>query len=128
MVGTAGAADYRFTVQPDWSRLPKEIVLGDVAGIAVDRQDRVYLFNRGAHPVVVLSKEGEYLNSWGHGLFANAHGAYIGPDRRFKREGPPAGMEGRRADDVAGDLGDAAAPNMSQEEIDAMMKPSKVIL
>ena len=80
MVDLTDAAEYKFTVQSDWSRLPKEIELGDVAGIAVDRQDRVYLFNRGAHPVVVLSKSGEYLNSWGHGLFVNAHGAYIGPD------------------------------------------------
>lgn len=55
-------------------------------------------------------------------------GAYIGPDRRFKREGPPAGMEGRRADDAAGELGAAASPNMSQDEIDALMKPSKVVL
>lgn len=55
-------------------------------------------------------------------------GAYIGPDRRFKREGPPAGMEGRRSDDLGAEVGDAAAPNMSQEEIDAMMKPSKVNL
>jgi streptogramin lyase len=79
----AGAEDgktYRFAVQPDWGRLPNEIELGDVAGIAIDRHDRVYLFNRGAHPVVVLSNTGEYLNSWGHGVFENAHGAYIGPD------------------------------------------------
>lgn len=55
-------------------------------------------------------------------------GAYIGPDRRFKREGPPVGMEGRRSDDLGAEVGEAAAPNMSQEEIDAMMKPSKVNL
>jgi hypothetical protein len=80
VVGSAGAADYKFAVQPGWGHLPNEIVLGDVAGIAVDKQDRVYLFNRGAHPVVVLSQDGEFLNSWGHGVFANAHGAFIGPD------------------------------------------------
>jgi CheY-like chemotaxis protein len=55
-------------------------------------------------------------------------GAYIGPDRRFKREGPPPGMEGRRSDDLGAEVGMAAAPNMSQEEIDAMMKPGKVML
>lgn len=55
-------------------------------------------------------------------------GAYIGPDRRFKREGPPAGMDGRRSDDLGAEVGHAEAPNMSQEEIDAMMKPAKVVL
>jgi streptogramin lyase len=74
------AASYKFAPQPDWAQLPSEIQLGDVAGIAVGRQDRVYLFNRGAHPVVVLDKSGEFLTSWGHGVFENAHGAYIGPD------------------------------------------------
>jgi streptogramin lyase len=81
VVGSNTSAGYQFAAQPDWSRLPNEIELGDVAGIAIDKQDRVYLFNRGAHPVVVLSKSGEYLNSWGQGIFVNPHGAYIGPDQ-----------------------------------------------
>lgn len=71
---------FKFTVQSDWAKLPDEIVLGDVAGIAVDEKDRVYLFNRGQHPVVVLDKAGTFLNSWGHGVFSNAHGAHIGHD------------------------------------------------
>ena len=71
-----------FLFQPveAWEQLPPEIVLGDVAGIAVDSKDRVYLFNRGAHPVVVLNREGQFLSSWGQGVFSNAHGASIGPD------------------------------------------------
>ncbi|MBS0332550.1 MAG: response regulator [Proteobacteria bacterium] len=52
--------------------------------------------------------------------------SYVGPDRRFKREGPPAGMEGRREDDLHGQLGDASEPNLSQDEINAMMRPAKV--
>ena len=72
----------QFQFQPisAWEQLPPEIVLGDVAGIAVDSQDRVYLFNRGDHPVVVLNREGTFLRSWGQGIFSNAHGASIGPD------------------------------------------------
>jgi CheY-like chemotaxis protein len=53
---------------------------------------------------------------------------YVGPDRRFKRLGPPPGMDGRRSDDLDADLGAATTPNMSQDEIDALMKPSKVAL
>ncbi len=71
-----------FLFQPveAWEQLPPDIVLGDVAGIAVDSKDRVYLFNRGNHPVVVLDREGKFLNAWGQGVFSNAHGASIGPD------------------------------------------------
>jgi CheY-like chemotaxis protein len=54
--------------------------------------------------------------------------SYCGPDRRFKREGPPPGMTGRRAEDLDTDVGDASGPNMSQEMIDSLMKPSKVAL
>jgi hypothetical protein len=71
---------FNFAPLPHWSKLPDEIVLGDVAGIAIDPNDRVYLFNRGAHPVVVLSKTGDFVTSWGHGVFANPHGAHIGLD------------------------------------------------
>lgn len=55
-------------------------------------------------------------------------GNYIGPDRRFKFEGPPAGSEGRRENDLKAPLGDAGEPNMSQNEIDLMIKPQKVLI
>ncbi len=63
-----------------WGELPPGIVLGDVAAVAVDRRDRVFLFNRGSHPMVVLDREGRFLDSWGHGVFRNPHGLHIGPD------------------------------------------------
>ena len=50
---------------------------------------------------------------------------YIGPDRRFKNTGPPDGV-GRRKTDLTSDLGAAVEPNMSQEEIDSLLKPTKV--
>lgn len=53
---------------------------------------------------------------------------YVGPDRRFKNEGPPNGLNGRRSTDLSGEVGTALVPNMSQEEIDALMKPQKVAL
>jgi CheY-like chemotaxis protein len=53
---------------------------------------------------------------------------YCGPDRRFKRLGPPYGVDGRRHDDLKGNVGEAKSPNMSQDEIDALMSPSKVAL
>jgi CheY-like chemotaxis protein len=53
--------------------------------------------------------------------------SYVGPDRRFKQVGPPAEFpDGRRRDDVSIDLGDAAAPNLSQDELDNMVKPQKI--
>ena len=40
----------------------------------MDSRDRVYCFNRSAeHPVLVFDRDGNYLSSWGAGLFAFPH-------------------------------------------------------
>ena len=52
--------------------------------------------------------------------------SYVGPDRRFKYEGPPIGMEGRRRDDLPAEVGNAQEANMSQDEINNLMKVAKV--
>ena len=76
-----GSGNYTYTPVENWGNFPDEVILGDVAGIAIDANDQVYLFNRGQHPVVVLSQNGELLRTWGHGIFTNPHGASIGPDQ-----------------------------------------------
>lgn len=53
---------------------------------------------------------------------------YVGPDRRFKFQGPPPGTDGRREGDLKGDVGIATEPNMSQADIDALMQPTRVAL
>lgn len=60
--------------------------------------------------------------------FVEIETGYVGPDRRFKFEGPPAGSDGRRATDLSSEVGDAKEENLSQDELDAMFKPQKVSL
>lgn len=55
-------------------------------------------------------------------------GNYVGPDRRFKFEGPPVGSDGRRESDLKSPLGDAQEPNLSNDEIESMFKPQRVLL
>ena len=76
-----GYGNYTYIPIENWGNSSDEIILGDVAGIAIDAKDDVYLFNRGEHPVVVLSQHGDVLRTWGHGIFKNPHGASIGPDQ-----------------------------------------------
>ena len=53
----------------------------DGAAVCVDSKDNVYVFNRGAHPVIVFDRDGQFLRSWGEDIgFVNAHGAAAGPD------------------------------------------------
>jgi sugar lactone lactonase YvrE len=53
---------------------------GDVAGVAVDSEDRVYVLRRGATPVTVLDPGGQVLHRWGAGEFVKPHLISIGPD------------------------------------------------
>jgi DNA-binding beta-propeller fold protein YncE len=77
---TLGGGQYTYRAVENWARLPDGWQLGDVAGIGVDRNDHVYLFHRGAHPVVVLDRDGNYVRSWGDGVFKRPHGVHMGPD------------------------------------------------
>lgn len=54
--------------------------------------------------------------------------AYTGPDRRFKNTGVPNGAVGRRKTDLSAEIGEASRPNMSQDQIDSLMKPQRVAL
>ncbi len=75
-----GSGDFTYQPEDGWGRLPDGWKLGDVAALAVDRHDNVYAFNRSEHPVIVFDRQGNFLRSWGEGVFKNAHGLHIGPD------------------------------------------------
>ena len=75
-----GAHRLEYEVLQGWERLPEGWSFVEVAGVAVDSRDRVYVFNRGDHPVIVFDKEGQFLNAWGEDIFSNAHGIFIDRD------------------------------------------------
>ena len=64
----------------DWGRLPQGWSFVEATSVAVDPDDRVWVFNRGAHPVIAFDRDGNFLRSWGEGTFRRAHGITAGPD------------------------------------------------
>lgn len=63
-----------FQVDPAWpKRRPAGVPWGQVPGIAVDRQDRVWMFTRTKPPVQVYAPDGTYLFGWGSEHVAVAH-------------------------------------------------------
>ena len=74
-----GAGTHVYEQLESWEKLPEGWVLGQT-GIVTDSQDRVYLFNRGDHPLIVLDRDGKFLNSWGEGQLPDAHGMFIDAD------------------------------------------------
>jgi DNA-binding beta-propeller fold protein YncE len=83
MTGTGiriGSGELTFELVPDWEQLPSGWSHGDVAGVDTDAQNRVYVFNRGEHPVIVYEPDGRFLASWGEGVFTRPHGITIRAD------------------------------------------------
>jgi hypothetical protein len=78
VLGTDG---YRYEIVDDWAKLPPGFALdADCAAVGVDRRDNVYVFNRGPHPMLVFDRDGNFLRSWGEGVFRRAHGIHMAPD------------------------------------------------
>lgn len=75
-----GRDKYTYELVDGWAKCPKGWSFIDVCGLSIDSQDRVYILNRGAHPVMVFDREGNLLTSWGEGFFKRAHGTCIGRD------------------------------------------------
>lgn len=73
---------FKFEVVEGWGKLPQGLRLGaDIPGVATDAQDRVYVFNRSEHPVVVFESDGRFLGTWGEDdIPGRPHGITITPD------------------------------------------------
>jgi len=80
MVTKLGDGDLTYEVALDWARLPEGWSFHEVADTAVDSHDRVYVFNRGEHPMIVFDSAGNFVASWGEEVFKRPHGVTIGPD------------------------------------------------
>jgi DNA-binding beta-propeller fold protein YncE len=65
---------------PDWPRLPKGWNFGECSGAAVDRQDNVWVFNRGAHPIIQFDANGNMLQAWSGEMIKSAHRIRVDPD------------------------------------------------
>jgi DNA-binding beta-propeller fold protein YncE len=77
---TLGKDKYTYEVIEHWAKLPNDWTFKEVGGVGVDARDNVYVFSRGAHPMMVFDRDGNFLRSWGEGLFPRAHGVTMAPD------------------------------------------------
>ena len=114
-----GTAPYTYEVAEGWGVLPDGWSFREAAAVGTDSNDNVYVFNRGEHPMIVFDREGNFLRSWGEGLFPRAHGVTMGPDdtiyctddgdhtvRKCKLDGTvlfTLGLSGKHAPFMSGD-------------------------
>ena len=75
-----GQGTHQYTVQENWWTLPEGWEFGWVPAVTVDSQDRVYVYSRSEHPMVVFDREGNFINAWGDDILKDAHGIFIDAD------------------------------------------------
>jgi DNA-binding beta-propeller fold protein YncE len=81
MAKIVGTGKYTYEMNEDWAHLPEGMEM-PAASVYGDSQDRIYCFNRAPeHPIVVFDKDGNYLDSWGSGLFTFPHAIYLDADQ-----------------------------------------------
>ena len=76
--------NYKYSAETkNFGILPSNIEMGEAAGVAVDKSDLVYVYNRGQHPIIVFDTNGNFISAWGEGTSVNPHGITVGPDNNI---------------------------------------------
>ncbi len=75
-----GQGTHQYTVQEDWWTLPEGWEFGWIPAVAVDSQDKIYVYSRSEHPMVVFDRDGNFIDAWGDDILKDAHGIFIDAD------------------------------------------------
>jgi DNA-binding beta-propeller fold protein YncE len=78
-----GSGDYTYEEVADWARLPEGWDFREVVDVVVGSHDRVYVFNRGEHPLMVFEPDGSFIRAWGEGSFTRPHGLTLALDEQL---------------------------------------------
>ena len=80
LCSSIAARGEQYHVVADFPQLPRGVRLAGVSGVALDSKGNVFVFHRGAEPILVFEPSGKFVRSFGKGLFKSAHGLRIDRD------------------------------------------------
>ena len=66
-----------YRLVPDWGVLPNGAQWGEVPGMAIDANGKIFAFHRSEPPIVELDRSGKVLKTWGDKMFAWPHGIRV---------------------------------------------------
>ena len=72
-----GSGDYVYDFQENWWKLPEGWSFGWIPAVACDSEDRVFVYSRSEHPLVIFDRDGNFVEEWGKNVLTDAHGIYI---------------------------------------------------
>jgi len=61
-------------------KLPPDLHLGEVSGVATNSKGHVFIFMRGDKPLVEFDKDGTFIRAFGEGRYVRPHGLRIDAD------------------------------------------------
>jgi DNA-binding beta-propeller fold protein YncE len=61
----------------DWAKLPDGWNFGECSGVTLDKNDNVWVYNRGPHPVIEFDKNGRMLRAWNEVPVKSSHGIRV---------------------------------------------------
>lgn len=77
---THAAEPLAYKPAPGFFKLPDSIKLGACSGVEVNSEGDIYLFHRGAQPIIQVDRGGKFKRSWGDDTIEMAHGLRIDRD------------------------------------------------
>ncbi len=72
-----GEGGYTYEVAEGWFKPPQGWRFGWIPAIACDSQDRVFVYSRSEHPLVIFDRDGNFIAEWGKEILKDAHGIWI---------------------------------------------------
>ena len=69
--------ELNFKASVDFLKLPDGFYLQEVAGVAVNSKDHVFVFHRGKHPLLEFDSQGNFLRSIADDMFITPHSVKI---------------------------------------------------
>jgi DNA-binding beta-propeller fold protein YncE len=69
-----------YEVDPKWPQRPADVKWDMTPGIAIDKNDHVYVYTRAEPPIQVYDTNGKFLRAFGQGVVKSAHHIKIDPE------------------------------------------------
>ena len=72
------SGDFAYRLDPCWAKFPDHLKGVEVLSGDCDREGNLIISTgNGRHPLVLFTAEGEFVRSFGEGLFCRAHGVFV---------------------------------------------------
>src|SRR5579864_495782 len=61
------APEIPFRVVTDFLKIPSDMIMAEAVGVAINSKGHIFILNRGNHPLLEFTNEGDFVGSFGEG-------------------------------------------------------------